>query len=87
MKCDLTGKVSLVTGAARGIGQAISNRFAANGSTVYYTDLDTGEAQVAASFMPNVVARVAARCHQSRGYRRRGAFNRSYRSAAGSMSS
>jgi NAD(P)-dependent dehydrogenase (short-subunit alcohol dehydrogenase family) len=49
MKCELSGKVSLVTGAARGIGQAIADRFAANGSVVYYTDLVAEEAQAAAA--------------------------------------
>ena len=40
MRADLSGKVSLVTGAARGIGQAIADRLAANGSRVVYTDVD-----------------------------------------------
>ncbi len=53
MKCDLTGKVSLVTGAARGIGQAIANRLAASGSIVYYTDLSADDAQSAAAVSPN----------------------------------
>jgi NAD(P)-dependent dehydrogenase (short-subunit alcohol dehydrogenase family) len=48
MKCDLTGKVSLVTGAARGIGKAIADRLAANGSEVYYTDRDADEVRAAA---------------------------------------
>jgi NAD(P)-dependent dehydrogenase (short-subunit alcohol dehydrogenase family) len=43
MKCDLTGKVSLVTGSARGIGLAIADRLAANGSTVVYSDVDQAE--------------------------------------------
>jgi NAD(P)-dependent dehydrogenase (short-subunit alcohol dehydrogenase family) len=49
MKCDLTGKVSLVTGAARGIGQAIADRLAANGSRVVYTDLDPAATAAAAA--------------------------------------
>lgn len=41
MKSDLSETVSLVTGAARGIGVAIADRLAANGSKVIYTDIDT----------------------------------------------
>ena len=55
MKCDLTGKVSLVTGAARGIGQAIADRLAANGSRVVYTDIDAAEAGAAAARSPGAL--------------------------------
>jgi 3-oxoacyl-[acyl-carrier protein] reductase len=48
MRCDLTGMVSLVTGAARGIGQAIANRLADNGSAVIYSDIDEAGAASAA---------------------------------------
>ena len=49
MRCDLSDKVSLVTGAARGIGQAIADRLAVNGSRVVYTDLDPAATEAAAA--------------------------------------
>ena len=56
MQCDLKGKVSLVTGAARGIGQAIADRLAANGSQVVYTDVDVTMAQQSAARFPGALA-------------------------------
>jgi NAD(P)-dependent dehydrogenase (short-subunit alcohol dehydrogenase family) len=48
LRSNLAGQVALVTGAARGIGEAIARRLAANGATVYFTDVDEGGVREAA---------------------------------------
>jgi NAD(P)-dependent dehydrogenase (short-subunit alcohol dehydrogenase family) len=49
VKVNLDGTVTLITGAARGIGRAIAESFVQNGATVIHTDIDADELQRTAS--------------------------------------
>jgi NAD(P)-dependent dehydrogenase (short-subunit alcohol dehydrogenase family) len=55
----LAGKVALVTGAASGIGRAISRRFVAEGASVVAADIDAGGLDVLAGELGDRCAGVA----------------------------
>jgi 3-oxoacyl-[acyl-carrier protein] reductase len=56
MKVNLEGKFALVTGAARGIGQAIADTLTANGAQVAYADIDFATVQQTAANKPGSLA-------------------------------
>ena len=53
---ELEGRVALVTGAARGIGQAIAAGLAEDGATVALADVDPAGAAAAADTIPHAIA-------------------------------
>ncbi len=68
---NLSGKVAVVTGAARGIGRAIAVEFAANGADVVCVDI-CGFVSTASNAKPATPADLEETVRQIKGYGRRG---------------
>jgi NAD(P)-dependent dehydrogenase (short-subunit alcohol dehydrogenase family) len=66
----LTGKIAVVTGAARGIGRAIAVEMAANGADVVVLDI-TGPVSTASNAVPATPEELEETVRQIRGYGRR----------------
>jgi glycerol dehydrogenase len=56
---DLTNKVTLITGAARGIGKALATQFSAKGSKLILLDMSSDVQQVAESLGKDALALIA----------------------------
>jgi NAD(P)-dependent dehydrogenase (short-subunit alcohol dehydrogenase family) len=55
MRCDLGGKVAIVTGAAGTIGRGIVNRLTANGASVAIADINFEGAKALAAELPGSI--------------------------------
>jgi 3-oxoacyl-[acyl-carrier protein] reductase len=56
MRCDLSDKIALVTGAAGAIGSSIATRLSDNGAAVVVADIDGEGAERVASGLSNAIA-------------------------------